>query len=80
MNAIFRAARGDNLFSNTFLDLARRGWLHGRIQDLVLALGSTRQESVRKAASALFALGESSGADLATGIFITLHDLADSRS
>jgi hypothetical protein len=80
MNAIFRAARGDNLFSNTFLDLARQGWLLGRIKDLVLALGSIRQESVRKAASALFSLGETSGADLATGIFLTLHDFADSRS
>jgi len=72
INAIFRAARGNNMFSNTFLDLARRGLLLGRIKDLVLALSSGRQGSVRKAAEALFALGESSGADLATGLFMTL--------
>ncbi len=70
--AIFRAARGNNIFSNTFLDLARRGLLLGRIKDLLLALDSTRQASMRKAARELFAVGETSGADLATGLLMTL--------
>jgi hypothetical protein len=30
MDAIFRAAQGDNIFSNTFLDLARPGLLYCR--------------------------------------------------
>jgi hypothetical protein len=71
-DAIFRAARGDSVFSNTFLDLARRGLLYGRIKDLLLALTSGSRSSVRKAALALFAVGETSGADLATGLFMSL--------
>jgi hypothetical protein len=72
IDAIFRAARGDNIFSNTFLDLARRGLLFGRIKALLLALISGSRGSVRRAAEALFAVGASSGADLATGLFMTL--------
>ena len=72
-DAVFRAARGENIFSNTFLDLARRGLLFGRLKDLLLALVSGSQGSVRRAATRLFAIGETSGADLATGLFMTLQ-------
>jgi hypothetical protein len=78
IDTIAHAARGNNIFSNTFLDLARRGLLLGRIKDLVLALSSSRPGYVRKAAEALFAIGETSGADLATGLFMTLHSGIDS--
>ncbi len=73
MDAIFRAARGDNLFSNIFLELARRGLLFGRMKDLLVVLHLGGQVSVRSAAEALFAIGESSGADLATGLVMTLR-------
>jgi hypothetical protein len=73
MDAICRAAQGDNLFSNTFLDLARRGLLFGRMKDLLVAVTSGSRSSVRRAAEALFAVGETSGADLATGLFLTLR-------
>jgi len=72
-DAVFRTARGKNIFSNTFLDLARRGLLFGRLKDLLLALVSGSEGSVRKAAGKLFGIGETSGADLATGLFITLQ-------
>jgi hypothetical protein len=73
-NAIFRAARGNNLFSNTFLDLARRGLLFGRMKDLLRALvSSSCQNAVCRAAQALFTVGETSGADLATGLFMILR-------
>jgi hypothetical protein len=72
-DAVFRAARGGNIFSNTFLDLARRGLLFGRLKDLLLALVSGSEGSVCKAAGKLFGIGETSGADLATGLFITLQ-------
>ena len=78
MDAIFRAAQGDNIFSNTFLDLARRGLLFGRMKDLLLALISGGESPVRKAAERLFAIGETSGADLATGFFMTLRSEAGS--
>jgi hypothetical protein len=72
-NAIFRAARGKNIFSNTFLDLARQGLLFGHLKDLLLALVLGRKSSVRRAAKKLFTVGETSGADLATGLFLTLQ-------
>ena len=72
-DAVFRAARGDNLFSNTFLDLARRGLLFGHMKDLLLALVSGSETSVRRTASKLFTIGETSGADIATGLFLTLQ-------
>jgi hypothetical protein len=72
-NAVFRAARGDNIFSNAFLDLARRGLLFGTMKDLLLALVSGSEGSVRKAARKLFGVGASSGADLATGLFMTVQ-------
>jgi hypothetical protein len=72
-DAVFRAARGKNIFSNTFLDLARRGLLSGYLKDLLVALVSGSEASVLKATSKLFTVGETSGADLATGLFMTLQ-------
>jgi hypothetical protein len=74
VDAIFGAAEGDNIFSNTFLDLARRGLLFGRMKDLLLVLMTGNEASVRKATGKLFAIGASSGADLATGFFLTVHE------
>jgi hypothetical protein len=71
---IFAAARSDNIFSNTFLDLARRGLLFGRMKSLIWALGSDSEDAVRQAAERLFAVGGSSGADLGTGFFMTLRN------
>ena len=73
VEAVFRAARGNNIFSNTFLDLARRGLLFGHMKDLLRALISGSESSVRRAARKLFGIGETSGADLATGLFMTLQ-------
>jgi hypothetical protein len=73
-DAIFGAAEGDNIFSNTFLDLARRGLLFGRMKDLLFVLMTGSEASVQKATGKLFAIGASSGADLATGFFLTVHE------
>jgi hypothetical protein len=73
-DAVFGAAEGDNIFSNTFLDLARRGLLFGRMKDLLLVLMTGNEASVRKVTGKLFAIGASSGADLATGFFLTVHE------
>lgn len=70
---IFRAALGANIFSNTFLDLARRGLLFGRMKDLIQALLLGTNSGVRRAAGKLFAIGATSGADLATGFFVTVN-------
>jgi hypothetical protein len=73
VEAVFRAARGNNIFSNTFLDLARRGLLFGHMKDLLLSLITGSESSVRRPARKLFGIGETSGADLATGLFMTLQ-------
>ena len=70
---VFRIAKAGNVFSNSFLDLARRGLLFGRMKDLVLALMHESEEMVRKSAARLMAIGGSSGADLGTGFLLTVR-------
>ncbi|MBZ5538631.1 MAG: DUF2877 domain-containing protein [Acidobacteriia bacterium] len=73
MNAIFKAAAGTNPFSNTFLDLARRGLHFQKMKDLILALIQEGEDSVRTSAERLFGLGGSSGTDVATGFLMTVE-------
>jgi hypothetical protein len=68
---VFEAARTDNIFSNTFLDLARQGRIFGRMKNLILALMGGR--GVRECTERLFAVGGTSGADLATGFYMTVR-------
>jgi hypothetical protein len=68
---LFEAARSDNIFSNTFLDLARQGRVFGRMKNLILALMTGR--GIRECAERLFAVGGTSGADLATGFYMTVR-------
>jgi hypothetical protein len=70
---IFRAAKTGNVFSNTFLDLARRGLLFGRMKNLVHALLHEGEDAVRKSAAKLLAIGGTSGADLGTGFLLTVR-------
>jgi hypothetical protein len=70
---IFEAARSDNIFSNSFLNLARQGRLFGRMKNLILALMHGGDAAVREATRRLLAIGESSGADLGTGFYITIR-------
>jgi hypothetical protein len=72
-DGVFRTAKGGNAFSNSFLDLARRGWLFGRMKNLVLALIRESDEMVRDSAARLMAIGGSSGADLGTGFLLTMR-------
>jgi hypothetical protein len=70
---VFEAARSDNIFSNTFLDLARQGRLFGRLKNLILALMHGGEKAVRETTTKLFAVGGTSGADLATGFYMTVR-------
>jgi hypothetical protein len=70
---VFEAAKSDNIFSNTFLDLARQGRLFGRMKDLVLALMQGTDGMVRDCTTRLFAVGATSGADFATGFYMTVR-------
>lgn len=73
VNQIFAAAQSKNIFSSSFLDLARQGLLFGRMKNLILALLHNGQEAVRDSAAKLFAVGGSSGADLGTGFLMTMR-------
>lgn len=72
-HGVFEAARSDNVFSNTFLDLAQQGRLFGRMKNLILALMQDGQEAVRECTERLFAVGGTSGADLGTGFYMTVR-------
>ena len=72
-DAVFETAKGGNVFSNSFLDLARRGLFFGRMKGLILALMRDSKQAVRKSTEKLLAIGASSGADLGTGFFMTVR-------
>jgi hypothetical protein len=72
-DAVCHAARGSSLFSNTAMQLAREGLLFGRVKEVLLALVSGNALSLRRTLKKLLTVGASSGADLATGLFLTLH-------
>jgi hypothetical protein len=70
-DGVFDAARSGNIFSYTFLDLARQGRVFGRMKNLILALRSGC--GARECTERLFAVGGTSGADLATGFYMTVR-------
>lgn len=73
-DAILVAATGDNLFSNNFLDMAHTGMVSEHVQALVTALVAGSAEEVAAATRKLLAVGSTSGADLATGLYMTVCD------
>jgi hypothetical protein len=77
IKTVSKAAAGENVFSNTFLELAGKGLLFGRMNDLVSALTQDGEEAVRSSAERLFAVGGTSGADLGTGFFMTVREESD---
>jgi Protein of unknown function (DUF2877) len=74
LDTIFAAATGDNLFSNNFLDMARRGLVSEHVQTLIAALVAGGADEVAAATRKLLAVGSTSGADFATGLYMTIHD------
>ncbi len=70
--AVFESARSGNILTDTALDLARDGLVFEKLKDLVAALTGGEGPDVRRSALRLFAVGHTSGADLATGLFMTV--------
>ncbi len=70
---VFEAARSNNIFSNTFLDLAQQGRLFGRMKNLIMSMMDGSEEIVRECTERLFAVGGTSGADLGTGFYMTMR-------
>lgn len=70
--AYAECAGGGNPFSATFLREARDGRVFERLERLVRALLEGTPAVVEEAAAGLFAVGATSGADLAAGLAAAL--------
>ena len=68
------AARGrsKNPLTAAFLDLARDGFFFESLRDLAVALAGASPDPVERSALRLLERGQTSGADLAAGFFLTL--------
>ncbi|MBP7864961.1 MAG: DUF2877 domain-containing protein [Acidobacteria bacterium] len=72
IRAVYDESRGDNPFSATFLREARDGRVFEHLEGLVRALMSGSAGAVEAAAERLLGVGDTSGADLATGLWLAL--------
>ncbi|NCC52655.1 MAG: DUF2877 domain-containing protein [Spartobacteria bacterium] len=79
METIYCLARGGNLLSNALLTLARNGRFYHDQKQLVEALFGQSEARVAHAAQAILGHGETSGADTASGLYLTLHSAIFSR-
>lgn len=70
---IARAAKTSNALSAHFIELAAAGRAPADVKQLATALSSGRPADVSRAARRVFKLGETSGADLCTGLALTLR-------
>lgn len=71
--AIARAANTGNALSNHFIELAAAGRAPEDVKQLAGALTGGTTADVSRAARRVFALGETSGADLCTGLLMVLR-------
>jgi len=72
INSIYKVSKGENIFSNTFLKLARDGLLFERMKKLLAAILCGGENEIRQCMKRLYSVGESSGADLCTGFLLTV--------
>ncbi len=72
MAAIAAAAAGGNVFSNNFLNCAHKGLVSERVKSLVAIIAEGSSSDVPAATERLLAIGSTSGADLAVGLYMTL--------
>ncbi|HOW96910.1 MAG TPA: DUF2877 domain-containing protein [Kiritimatiellia bacterium] len=64
---------GGNVLSESFLALAAEGRVNEPMKNLLTALGGAEAETVRAAANRVLAHGETSGADILTGLVLAVH-------
>lgn len=80
IDTIYDASRGGNIFSNTFLYLAKEGLLFERFKKLIAVLIYGEDNEILQCTESLFSVGGSSGADLVVGFLMTVQsELPDSR-
>ncbi len=73
IEAVSETAKSENIFSNLFLKPAKEGRLQERMKNLLAALISAPKNEIYRHTEHLLSVGESSGADLATGFFLTVR-------
>jgi hypothetical protein len=73
LDKILSAARGENVLSNAFLDLAADGRVNEAMKQLITALTGNAAKNVGEAADRVLAQGETSGADVLTGLVLAMH-------
>ena len=71
--AVYQAAKSGNILTDTALSLARDGLVFEQLRDLITALGHGTRSELRRTTVRLLAVGHTSGADLATGLCLTLE-------
>ncbi|MFQ5639820.1 MAG: DUF2877 domain-containing protein [bacterium] len=70
---IYAACKRGNIFSKTFLYLAKEGAFFEKLKKLITALIDSREKEIRLCTERLFSVGETSGADLMTGFWAALQ-------
>jgi len=70
---IYEVSKGENIFSNTFLQLARDGLLFEKMKKLLSAILYKGENEILHCIVIVFSIGESSGADLCTGFLLTVQ-------
>lgn len=75
ISEVYEACSGGNIFSRTFLYLAKEGLLFERVQKLMAAISASSAREVRVRTEHLLSVGETSGADLATGLLVAFAKL-----
>jgi len=71
--AVYRAAETKNFLSRTFLSLAYEGSVDARLKALLRALAWGDPAMTRQCAESAISVGETSGADTLTGLYMTLE-------
>ncbi len=72
-SAVYEAAKSGSILTDTALALARDGLVFEQFKDLITALGYGSHTDLRRATVRLLAVGHTSGADIATGLCLTLE-------
>jgi hypothetical protein len=76
IETIYRAAETRNFLSQTFLSLACDGCVDARLKALLEALGWDDRTMTGECARSVISVGETSGADMLTGLYMTLEKCA----
>lgn len=73
IEGVYDSARGESVFVNKFLSLARDGYCSEKFKLLVYTLLHGNKNEIKKATMKLLEIGDSSGADMAVGFLMGMN-------